>query len=47
MKYRFCCYEHRLIYDNDKLLTKCLIVIKDQNNFIVKWTYLHKYLKPR
>lgn len=40
----FSIYEHTLVYE-EKLLTRQLIVIKDEDGNIVKWTNFHKYIQ--
>ncbi len=40
---RFAVHEHKLVYDKDKLIRRQLIVLKDSNGYIRKWTNLHKY----
>ena len=40
--YRFGIYKHRIVFDGDKLITKPIIVLKDQNRSIVAWTDFHK-----
>ncbi len=42
---RFCVYHHKLIYDEDKLIQRQFIVLKDNNDIIVKWTTFHEYAK--
>lgn len=44
MIYRFGVYEHNLVVEGN-LVTKHLIVIKDGENNIVRWTNLHTYCK--
>ena len=45
MNLRFGVYEHRIVYDNDKLIRRQLIVLKDQDGDIVGWTDFHKYAR--
>lgn len=42
---KFSVYDHKLVYDNDKLLQRQLIVLKNQDNCIVAWTHFHKYAR--
>lgn len=42
---RFSVYDHKLVYDNDKLLRRQLIVLKNKDGNIVKWTDFHKYAR--
>ena len=42
---RFCTYTHKLVYDEDKLLQRQLIVLKNKDGIIEKWTDLHKYVR--
>lgn len=41
----FSVYEHTLVYDNDKLLTRKFIVLKDSNGNIIRWTDFHRYAR--
>lgn len=41
---RFSIYKHKLVY-RDLLLTRCFIVIKDEDGNIVAWTDFHKYIR--
>lgn len=41
----FGVYEHKLVYDTDKLIRRQLIVLKDQDGNIVGWTNFHKYAR--
>lgn len=45
MNLRFGVYEHRIVYDSDKLIRRQLIVLKDQDGDIVGWTDFHKYAR--
>ena len=40
---RFSVYDHKLVYDEDHLLNRQLIVLKDEYGNIVGWTNFHKY----
>lgn len=42
---RFGVYEHKLVYDTDKIIKRQLIVLKDEDGNIVKWTDFHKYAR--
>lgn len=42
---RFCTYTHKLVYDKDKLLQRQLIVLKNKDGVIEKWTDFHKYAR--
>ena len=39
---RFSVYDHKLVYDEDHLLNRQLIVLKDEYGNIVGWTNFHK-----
>lgn len=41
----FGVYEHKLVYDTDKLIRRQLIVLKDLDGNIVGWTDFHKYAR--
>lgn len=43
--YIFSVYEHKIVYDTDKLITKNLIVLRDKDGNIVAWTDFHKYAR--
>lgn len=45
MNLRFSVYKHRLVYDDDKLLVRHFIVLKDEDGFIQKWTDFDKYAR--
>ena len=40
---RFAVYDHRFVYDRDKLIKRYLIVLRDEADNIVKWTDFHRY----
>ena len=42
---RFRVYEHRMVYDKDKILKRQFIVLKDYDGNIVGWTDFHKYVR--
>lgn len=42
---RFSVYDHKLVYDEDHLLNRQLIVLKDEYGNIVGWTNFHKYAR--
>jgi hypothetical protein len=42
---RFAVYKHKLVYDEDQLLSRQMIVLKNQDGAIVGWTDYHKYAR--
>ena len=42
---RFSVYNHKLVYDGDKLIQRQFIVLKDKDDIIVKWTSFNDYAK--
>lgn len=42
---RFAVYKHKLVYDEDQLLSRQMIVLKNQDGAIVGWTNYHKYAR--
>ena len=45
MKYHFAVYEHTLVFQEDMLLKRKFIVLKDNENTIHYFTNFHKYIK--
>jgi integrase len=45
--YRFAVYKHRLIIQEDKLITRQFIVLKNSNNIIIAFTRLHRHIKSK
>lgn len=43
-KWEFAVYKHSLVYDGDKLILRCFIVLKDGAGQIIAWTDFHKYI---
>lgn len=43
---RFSVYKHQLVIDDNRLITRKFIVLKDVDGFI-RFTDFHKYIKPR
>lgn len=43
--YHFAVYEHSLVIEDECLITRKFIVIKDQSNQIIAFTNFHKYIK--
>lgn len=43
--YRFTVYEHTLVFDENKIIKRQFIVLKDDNGNIIGWTDYHSYAK--